>query len=154
MTSVREYRDSYINSIMGAYMSDPNVAFTLRIQLYAKSHDPRLVVIKAYDDLPYDYRGAVQLTCEVRHGGKVIFPKGQLTCALSPGKTSDGIDAKELIMSLVAMAPDAGTGVDDDYWTGYTSEQLAWVNEHWEALDMERSDRYCDPETGACKGDR
>lgn len=131
-------------------MNDPNVAFTLRIPLFGRGKGKTLVIV-AYDDLGFDYRGAVQLTCEVRHGGKIIFPRGQLTCALSPGKTSDGIHARELVMSLVAMAPDAGSGVDDDYWEGYTPEQIAWVNEHWEALDMERSDRYCNPEDGSVR---
>lgn len=124
---------------------DPNVAFTLRVPLGRST-----VTIVAYDDLPADYRGAFQMTCEVRHEGKVIFPRGQLTCALSPGKSTDEIHARELIMSLVAMAPDAGTGVDDDYWQGYTPDQLAWVNAHWEELDMVRQDRYCDPRDGAC----
>lgn len=130
-------------------MSDPNVAFTLRVPLYRGA--PPVIVV-AYDDLPYDSRGAIQLTCEVRHAGKVIFPKGQLTCALSPvrGYTSDGIHARELVLSLVAMAPDAGSGVDDDYWQGYSPEQLEWVNTHYEAIDLARADRYCDPETGSC----
>lgn len=137
-------------------MSDPNVAFTLRVRLYRRDYDARLIVIKAYDDLvpQVDYRGAYRLTCEVRHGGKVIFPKGQLVCTLAPGYTTDGIDARELVMALVAMAPDARSGVGDDYFADYTESQLEWVNTHWEGLDSERSDRYCDPETGAVKRER
>ncbi len=121
-------------------MQDMNIAFTLRVRLW---NSDKLVTIKAYDDLPFDYRGAVQLTCEVKHGSEVIFPRGQLYCALSPGKCSDGIDAKELILSLVAMAPDAGTGVDEDYWEGYTERQLEWVNTYYEQIDLARQDRYC-----------
>lgn len=125
--------------------NDP--AFTLRVSLW---NSPHLVVIKAFDDLPCDSRGAFRMTCEVTHGGEVIFPKGQLTCALSPGKSTDEIHARELILSLVAMAPDAGTGVDDDYWEGYSPSQLEWVNAHYEAIDLARQDRYCDPRDGSC----
>lgn len=72
-----------------------------------------------------------------------------LTCALHG--TSDGIKAKELILSLVGMAPDARGGEGDDYYADYTSEQIAWANEHWEALGMERETRYCNPEDGSVR---
>lgn len=122
-------------------MPSVNVAFTLRIKLYRPEHDKRAITIHAYDDLvpQWDSAGRIRLTCEVRHGGKVVFPKGQLTCALHG--TSDGIKAKELIMSLVAMRPG---DTDADYFAGYTPEQLAWVTEHGEALGAEREARYCD----------
>lgn len=131
---------------------NPNVAFTLRIRLYRKEHDPRVITITAYDgNLPagskpwapgWDSAGRVKLTVEVKHGGDVIFPAGQLYCALHGA--SDGIQAKGLVMSLVAMHPSAGGGEGDDYYEGYTPEQLAWAEEHGEALDMERQTRYCD----------
>lgn len=120
-------------------MSDP--AFTLRVRLYRPEHDPRLITITAYDDLVpgWDPAGRVRLTCEVRHGSTVVFPKGQLTCALHAA--SDGIGAKELVMALVAMRPG---DTDADYFADYTPEQLAWVTEHGEALSCEREARYCD----------
>jgi hypothetical protein len=120
-------------------MSDP--AFTLRIRLYRREHDARLVTITAYDDLVpgWDSAGRVRLTCEVKHGRAVVFPKGQLTCALHAA--SDGIKAKGLVMSLVAMRPG---DTDADYFADYTPDQLAWVTEHGEALSMERETRYCD----------
>jgi hypothetical protein len=119
---------------------DPNLAFTLRVRLYR--NDARAIVIRVYDDLGWDEAGRVKLTCEVRHGGKVIFPRGQLHCALHG--SSDGIKARELIMSLVAMHPSAGGGEGEDYYADYSEEQLAWAEEHGEALDMEREVRYCD----------
>ena len=133
--------------------NDPNCCFTLRFHLYTKAHDPRGITIRAFDDLPSDYRGAFRLTVEVKHGREVIFPRGQLECTLAPGWTTDGNRARELVMALVEMAPDAGSGVDDDYWEGYSERQLAWVNEHWETLSCERQARYCD-ESGDVKGDR
>lgn len=125
-------------------MPSVNVAFTLRIKLYRPGHDKRAITIHAYDDLvpQWDSAGRVRLTVEVRHGGRVVFPKGQLTCALHG--TSDGIATRELVMALVAMHPSAGGGEGEYYYADYTPEQLAWCEEHGEALDMERMVRYCD----------
>jgi hypothetical protein len=120
-------------------MTNPNHAFTLRIRLFESEYDRRLVTITAYDDLGWDSAGRVRLTVEVRHGGKVIFPRGQLTCALHG--TSDGVKAKEFVMSLVAMRPG---DTDDEYFAGYTEAQLAWATEYGEALSCEREFRYCD----------
>lgn len=123
-------------------------AFTLRIRLYNPEHDRRLITIAAFDGpvenkygwtSGWDSAGRVKLTCEVKHGSEVIFPAGQLYCALHG--TSDGIKAKECVMSLVAMRPG---DTDADYFASYTPEQIAWVTEHGEALDGERERRYCD----------
>lgn len=126
-------------------MSD--YAFHLRIRLY-RSVGPTqspVCTITAYDDLvpQWDSAGRVRLTVEVRHDGVVVFPKGQLTCALHG--LSDGIAAKELVMALVAMKPG---DTDRDHFADYTPDQLEWCEAHGEAIDMERMARYCDPETG------
>jgi hypothetical protein len=155
-------------------MSNPNVAFTLRIRLSNRrpvivpplgrkptyqdriAHEDAvkwnkecaLIVITCYDGNittqfgsrgGWDSAGRVKLTVEVKHGQDVIFPVGQLCCALHG--SSDGMAAKELVMSLVAMKPG---DTDRDYFADYTPEQLAWATEHGEALDMEREARYCD----------
>lgn len=96
----------------------------------------------------WDSAGRIKLTCEVKHGSEVIFPAGQLTCALHA--CSDSIQAKELVMALVSMHPSAGGGEGDDYYKDYTPAQLVWVEQHGEALDMERMSRYCD-ESGECR---
>lgn len=134
-------------------MQDPNVAFQLRVRLYTKAHDPHLITITVWDNLPADSRGAFRLTCEVKHGPRVIFPRGQLVCTLAPGWATDGIAAREHIMALVGMAPDAGGGEGEDYYDDYTPEQVAWANEHWEALGCAREARYCD-ENGNVRGTR
>lgn len=127
-------------------MSDSNVAFTLRIRLYRRDHDPRVITITAYDDKwsMADTHGRIDV--EVKHGRAVIFPRGQLHCKVAKmaGHSSDGIAAKELVLSLVAMHPSAGGGEGDDYYADYTAEQLAWCEEHGEALGVEREARYCD----------
>lgn len=126
-------------------MSDP--AFTLRI----RGQHGTTITIRAYDDLvpSWDQAGRVRLTVEVRDFGRVIFPKGQLTCALHGA--SDSVAAKELVMTLVAMHPSNGEGTGDEYYADYTPEQMAWCKTHGEALDMVRQDRYCDPGTGECR---
>lgn len=122
-----------------------NPCFVLRVNLY---RDQSPITIYAFDDLTpgWDDAGRVRLTCEVRQGSRVVFPYGQLTCALHG--ISDGIAARELVMSLVAMAPDAGGGEGEDYYADYTPDQIAWANEHHEAIDCERQDRYCDDNGG------
>lgn len=133
-------------------MDTLNVAFVLRVRLFVKEHDPRAIMIYAYDGLGWDSAGRVRLTCEVRHGGRVIFPRGQLECALHG--TSDGFAARDLVMSLIAMAPGARGGEGEDYYQDYTPEQLDWANAHWEALGGEREIRYCNPEDGSVRGVR
>lgn len=125
-------------------MEDLNLAFTLRIRLFRDDltngiQINRTIIIRVYDDLGWDTAGRVKLTCEVKMEGKVIFPKGQLHCALHG--TSDGIKARELVMSLVAMKPG---DTDRDYFDGYTPAQLEWAEKFGELLSMEREFRYCD----------
>ncbi len=120
---------------------DQNVAFALHIKLYRD--DKRQVVIRAFDDSSWDEAGRVKLEIEVKHGRKVIFPRGQLYCALHGSSNSD--EAKELVMSTVAMRPG---DTDEEYFADYTPEQLAWASEHGEEIRSEAQARYCDPETG------
>lgn len=129
-------------------------AFLLRIPTAPTAGYGTTISIRAYDDLVprWDHAGRIRLTVEVKHGSKVVFPKGQLTCALHG--SSDGIQAKELVMAMVAMHPGAGGGEGEDYYAGYTPEQLAWCEGHGAALDMVRMNRYCDPETGECRDGR
>lgn len=122
-------------------MSDLNQCFTLRV----KHHDG-MIVIRAYDDLGWDNAGRIKLTCEVRQNGQVIFERGKLYCALHA--SSDGIKAKELVMSLVAMRPG---DTDADYFADYTPDQIDWASQYGEELSYERECRYCDPETGSVR---
>jgi hypothetical protein len=131
---------------------DPALLFTLRVRLYRD--DSRMIVIRAYDAThgpgdgmpgrPIGPHGHHPIDIEVRHGGKVIFPRGFLRCGVNAYTSIDGIEAKELVMSAVAMKPD---DTDEDYFAGYTPDQLAWAEAHGEALSCERDARYCDPET-------
>lgn len=124
-------------------MSNPNVAFTLRIRLYTREHDSRLITITAYDD-QWSMQGTHgRVDLEVRHGSTVVFPRGVLWIGIPKGlgHGSDSLYAKEAAMSCVAIKPG---DTDDEHFSGYTPEQLAWVTEHGEALDIERESRYSD----------
>lgn len=128
-------------------MSDP--AFALRVRLH-NGHTTSYAMIYAYDDLrpQWDEAGRIRLAVEVREGGKIIFPKGQLYCALHG--SSDGIRARELVLSLVAMKPG---DTDADYFADYTPEQLEWAEAHSDDISMVRESRYCD-ENGNPRKDR
>ena len=118
--------------------------FTLRVRLYNDAHDKRQIIIHAFEGPP-TYGTHTRIDVEVRHGGEVVFPLGSLYCG-TPGCT-DGIEARELVLSSVGMKPG---DTDEEYFASYTPAQLEWVEAHGDRIDCERSYRYCDPETGAC----
>jgi len=134
--------------------TDPNRCFQLRVRIPGNgaTQPAPVCTITAYDHnwSLADSHGRIDV--EVRHDGAVVFPLGQLYCAVSKacGHSSDGKAARELVMSLVAMRPSARGGEGEDYYAGYTPEQLAWVEAHGEDIDMERERRYCD-ENGEVK---
>lgn len=121
--------------------------FTLRLQLFRADLKRALVIVKAFDrPAPQDNRmGHSWIDIEVRHEGRVIFPRGSLYCAVNAWTSTDGVAARELVLSTVGMRPD---DADREYFASYTPEQLAWAEEFGEAISCEREVRYCDPETG------
>lgn len=117
-------------------MRNDDACFILSIPTFRNTPH---VIIYAYDDMSpgWDNAGRVRITCEVVQGGQIIFPKGQLYCALHGSSDSD--DAKKLVLSLVAMRPG---DTDADYFTDYTPAQLAWAVVNGETLTMVAYDRY------------
>jgi hypothetical protein len=109
--------------------------FTLRVKL---RKDEPVVVIRAWQG-SFQAPNHTRIDCELRQGGKVIFARGATWCA-TPGCV-DGIEARELVMSLLAMRPG---DTDEEYFAGYTPEQLEWVERNGESLGCERECRYCD----------
>jgi hypothetical protein len=105
--------------------------FTLRVKVRT---DRLTIVIHAFDANVTDSTGHSRIDVEVRIGGKTIFPRGATWCGMPRGTTLDGIEAKELVLSLVAMRPG---DTDDDYFDNYTPEQLAFAVEYGEALGCE-----------------
>ena len=122
--------------------------FTLRVCVFAS--EP-LVVVKAFEGRG-EGRGVGrarvvggshnQIDVEVRQGGRVVFPRGQLYCGLPTFKSIDGPDARELVLSLVAMRPG---DTDEDFFEHYTPEQLAWVDRNADGVSYAAS-RYAPKE--------
>jgi hypothetical protein len=111
--------------------------FTIRVP--SKGGDIVITAFDAHSTSGYHKR----IDIEVRHGGEVILARGDTYC--STPRSIDGIEARELVMSCVAMKPG---DTDSEYFESYTPRQLAWVTEHGEDLDCIKQDRYCDYETG------
>jgi hypothetical protein len=124
---------------------DLNHLFTLRV---AVRRTGPLVVIHAFDGNHTGPHGHSRIDVEVRLGGRVIFPRGATWCGVPAGTCMDGIEAKESVLSLVAMKPG---DTDEDYFADYTPEQLAFAEEYGESISLERETRYCDPETGSVR---
>lgn len=123
---------------------DPTRVFTLRVKPFTT--EPT-ITIHAFEG-SFRPPNHTRLDVEVRQGGKTIFPRGTLWCGV-PGHVSiDGIEAKQTVLSLVAMRPG---DTDRDYFDGYTPEQMDWAIHNGEALTVEGSARYCD-EDGNPKG--
>ena len=122
---------------------DPNYLFTLRVPVFRG-----IVIIHAYvnDEKSY-FATHTRIDVEVlfRHidekRARVIFTRGETYCGLPAQYSLDGINAKELVLSLVAMKP---VDTDPDYFKDYTPEQLAFAEKYGEELDCVRQFRYCD----------
>ena len=125
--------------------TDLNQCFQLLIPTSTQSR----IVVRCYDDLGWDSAGRIKLTYEVRYAGEIIFPRGQLYSAVHCASDSD--EAKAHVLSHLAMHPGDGSGVDDEFYAGYTEQQLDFVITHGETIEMIRDERYCDPETGEVK---
>src|SRR5580693_4288120 len=136
------------------YRDDPNHLFTLRVPV-SKWVPPKpgqtigstvktLVTIHAFDG-GFQAPNHNRIDVEVRMGGKTVFPRGATYCGLTQGFSVDGIHAKELVLSLIAMKPG---DTDNEYFASYTPEQIEFAETFGEDLNMYRLDRCCDPETG------
>jgi hypothetical protein len=106
------------------------------------------VYITVWEGSYNHHSGRTRLDVEVRQNRKVIFPRGVLYCSPSPCHSVDGTDARELVSSLVAMKPG---DTDQEYFSEYSPEQLAWAEANGEDLTLLSQDRYCDPETGCVR---
>lgn len=107
-------------------------AFVLHVSTWRKGR----IAIRVWDGSRGSH-GGERLDVEVSHKGEIVFAFGQLCCGLPAcgGVTTDGIEARELVLSLVGMRPG---DTDRDYFDGYTPEQLAWVREHADLIDQAR----------------
>lgn len=126
-------------------MKDHRFLFQLRLKIHL---DKPMIIINAYDGgwTNETHYPKNKIDVEVKQGKHVVFKRGQLWCATP--RSIDGIEAKELVLSLVAMKPG---DTDKEYFKDYTEEQLIWVQDNGDYISMEREYRYCD-ENGNLKG--
>lgn len=113
--------------------------FTQRIKL----NDGSTVEVDTFTN-GFDNRGATRYQLHVKHAGKVIFnvndPQGaELYGAHSPSWTSDGKDAKRASLTHLAMKPG---DTDSEFFSSYTADQLAWVEQYGEEIYMIAIYRY------------
>lgn len=127
-----------------------DLLFTLYIRLADKDHGNARLSVRAYDANHTDPRTGHQRidvdatlyeTVNGRRITRVIFGRGDTWCAVPRRTTLDGNDARELVLSLLAMKPG---DTDAGYFEHYTPEQLEFAERFGEELWCERQRRYCD----------
>ncbi len=120
-----------------------NVCFRLRVKLSTRI----TLVVTAWDDGPRDSHQRIDVEAALlwddgvhkRKQRTVIFAKGDTYCGLPCGKCTDSDDAKELVLSLLAMKPG---DTDEDYFASYTPEQLEFATSYGDELSLVALDRY------------
>jgi hypothetical protein len=115
----------------------PARLFTLRVRLT----DNSLVTINAEEEMAPQFGPQPRILVEVIHKGQPVFPLGALWCSLAPASraTIDGLEARSLVLSLVAMRPG---DTDSEYFSMYTAAQREWAEAHGEYLTMVAEERY------------
>lgn len=113
-------------------MSQP--LFVLTFELAGKP-----CVISAFESVRNAGPNHARLDVEVKHGDVEVFPLGSLWCGVASQHSTDGTDARELVLSLVAMNPG---DTDRDYFESYSPDQLDWAVAHGEGVDVVKCERY------------
>ena len=122
-------------------MTDPAFLFELRVP--GQYQGDKTIIIRAWEGEPFACGpNHTRLDCELRQGGKIIFPRGATWCGIPGHQTIDGPMARETVLSLFAMKPG---DTDRDYFSAYTPEQLEWAVANGEHLSMVAEDRYGAP---------
>lgn len=117
-------------------MNDPAFLFELRVP--GRLHSDPMIIIRAFE-LPQDWEGRTPMTLEVRQGGKVIFPRGDLWGSVNAWTAIDGDKAKEHALFMASLKPG---DTDEEAFEGYTEEQKDWCSTNGEYLSLIREARY------------
>lgn len=126
---------------------DGNFLFDLRVDLGRYGQPRKLATIRAFDrNERCPVHGHNYLRLELRFEGRTLWTDGRV--GLPAGTCVDGVEARELALSLFAMKPG---DTDREFFSDYTEEQLEFVSTYGEEIGLIREDRYCDPETGAVR---
>lgn len=123
--------------------------FRMRVGLTNKAYGNKTLAITAYDANEVTSRfGHQRIDVEAtlyetdangkRHARKV-WKRGETWCAVNSSTSIDSDDAKELVLSTLAMKPG---DTDSDYFVSYTEEQLSFASQYGETLRCMAYDRF------------
>ena len=123
-----------------AYINDPAWLFTLRIS--GQSQGDGRIVIRAFEIFDHADKSRDYVTVEVLQGRHVVFARGQLWVGSPASGWPDGIDGRRVRDAVVGVAAMAPGDTDQEYFQGYSPEQLAWARHNGEWLALERERRF------------
>jgi hypothetical protein len=123
---------------------DPSYLFFLRVRL----DETTTLVVHAFEG-PFQppNHTRIDVTARVvrRDGDKTmrqtLWERGEAWCGIPAHQTIDGDDAKECVLSLLAMKPG---DTDSSYFDGWTEDQLAFAETYGETVWMAKHDRFGD----------
>lgn len=123
---------------------DPSYLFSLRVRL----DENTTLVVHAFEgpfQAPNHTRIDVAARVVRRDGDKTtrqtLWERGKTWCGIPTHQTVDGDDAKECVLSLLAMKPG---DTDSSYFDGWTDDQLAFAETYGETVWMAKHDRFGD----------
>lgn len=111
--------------------------FRMRVRL----DGDKVLVVSAHEKMIWstyghqhiDIEATLYETVDGKRKGTKVFPRGQLYCGVNSSTCIDSDDAKELVLSTLAMCPGH---TDPDYFADYTDEQLAFVEQYGEQIGV------------------
>lgn len=123
---------------------DPSHLFSLRVRL----DENMTLVVHAFEgsfQTPNHTRIDVAAYLVRRNSGKstrqTLWERGETWCGIPAHQSIDGDDAKECVLSLLAMKPG---DTDSTYFEGWTEDQLAFAQAHGETVSMAKQERFGD----------
>ncbi len=130
-------------------MSD-DLLFTLRVGLTNPIYGNAIATIRAFDahhtsrdtgHMRIDVEVILTETVNAKRTRTVVFPRGQLYCAVNRWTAIDSDAAKALVLSLVGMKKG---DTDAEYFADYSPEQLTFASEYGDTIAVTGNDRYGD----------
>lgn len=113
-------------------MSNTNNLPLPLFSLRARTIDGQPIFIKA-EDAGKEFRSHARVNIEVKVGGEVLFPMGQLYVGVNFMHATNGNFAKNLVCECLALKPG---DTDADFFADYTPKQLAFVKAHSDLFTM------------------
>jgi hypothetical protein len=109
--------------------------FSVRLKLSGGN-----VSITAYDpNLPRGPHGHYTLRCALAFRGKCVFGEPYMTIGVPSHEAIDSDAAKESAVALFCLKPG---DTDEGFFRDYSPEQLAWVTQYGEELDLVKYLRF------------